>query len=190
MIEITLHSNAQQIAASIESFRVRGIGVAMAAAMKTENQHAIARITRERLSGKGPFPPSEHRLGVRTNLLRKSLAASEPVVADAGVSSVIGTPVFYAAFHEFGAEFPRKKKSGVVRLKADARGNLIRRGNLATFARKTQKRVVEKQFVYRSERIRFPERAPIRTGLADHEPQYAAALSQAVVQAWNKEEPK
>lgn len=184
---IQLTTNAEQIASGLEHFRVRGIGMAVAAAMNRENQMAIARISSERLSGQGPFPPADHRLGARTNRLRQSLRASEAVVLPDAVVSTIGSNVFYAAIHEFGAEFTRKKTVGMVRLRTDAKGNLLRqpRGG-AIFASKEHKRASERVFLYKSDKVKFPERAPIGTGLEDHVPNYSRSISAAVENAWNQ----
>jgi hypothetical protein len=63
------------------------------------------RIQQLRLSGKGPFPPEEHRLGIVTQQLQRSLR-EEPAVIAGGetvtVTGVIGSSVFYAALHEYG----------------------------------------------------------------------------------------
>lgn len=64
-----------------------------------------------RFTGQGPFPFSEHRLGVRTNRLRQSLGFSRPQILDgnlvrlsfgSGVGTDAAEPVSYFAIHEFG----------------------------------------------------------------------------------------
>jgi hypothetical protein len=60
------------------------------------------RIQRDRLSGKGPFPPDEHRLGIVSQQLQRSLR-EEPATIDGNtVTGTIGSPVFYGALHEYG----------------------------------------------------------------------------------------
>jgi hypothetical protein len=64
------------------------------------------RIQEKRLSGKGPFPVEEHRLGQVTQQLTRSTRATPAVVVSEGEHSeivgAIGASVIYAAAHEFG----------------------------------------------------------------------------------------
>lgn len=55
-------------------------------------------------------------------------------------SAIVGTNLVYAAIHQFGGEIRFPPRSGSVRLRTNARGELLRRGNLATFARDSHKR--------------------------------------------------
>jgi len=69
------------------------------------------RIQQNRLSGIGPFPVAEHRLGERTGQLRRSVRAEPAVIAGNSVVGEIGTPVIYGSVHEFGATIvPRQAK--------------------------------------------------------------------------------
>lgn len=186
MISIRITSNAQQIVENIRDFRERGVGAAIARAMDEQNLYTIAHITEERLTGKGPFSPAQHKLGVKTGRLRSSLRATPSTVSGKMVTSAIGTNVKYAGIHEFGGTFKRKTVGGVVRLRTDTKGNLIRgKTGGAVFAKKTQKRAVEKLFLFKSPTITFPARAPIRTGIEDCVPSYGGAISAAIEDAWN-----
>src|SRR5262249_21119119 len=65
------------------------------------------RIQETRLSGKGPFPVEEHRLGQVTQRLTRSTRASRVTITDTGenvatIEGAIGADVFYARIHEFG----------------------------------------------------------------------------------------
>jgi len=62
------------------------------------------RIQAQRLSGRGPFPPSEHRLGIVTQQLQRSLREEPAVITGDGtvITASIGSPVFYGALHEYG----------------------------------------------------------------------------------------
>ncbi len=64
------------------------------------------RIQERRLTGHGPFPVTEHRLGERTGQLKLRTRATPAVVTSEGntavVTGAIGSSVFYAAFNEFG----------------------------------------------------------------------------------------
>jgi phage gpG-like protein len=133
----------------------------------------VSDIQEKRLSGKGPFPVEEHRLGIHTNLLRTSLRATRAQVLDDGastqVSLSIGTNVEYARIHEFGGQIKRVTKPGKVRLRTNKKGELLMRGNLATFANKRHKLVREVEFEGgKSYIIPIPARAPIGHGIADN----------------------
>ncbi len=64
------------------------------------------RIQEKRLTGHGPFPVTDHRLGERTGQLKLRTQSTPATVTTEGNESVItgsiGSSVFYAAFNEFG----------------------------------------------------------------------------------------
>jgi hypothetical protein len=68
------------------------------------------RIQTQRLSGKGPYPPSEHRLGItKAHHLQPSLREEPAVIRGQSVTGAIGTNVFYGKIHEFGVRYTTKK---------------------------------------------------------------------------------
>ena len=82
------------------------------------------RIRDQRLSGKGPFPVTEHRLGEVTSFLKSTTRSEDAIVVSEGDSAtVIGkirTDAPYAWVHEFGwsgevKPRPRRGKSRNVR---------------------------------------------------------------------------
>lgn len=62
------------------------------------------RIQAKRLSGKGPFPPSEHRVGIVTQTLQRSLREEPAVIRGSAVTGAIGSNIFYGKIHEFGGK--------------------------------------------------------------------------------------
>lgn len=62
----------------------------------------------ERFSGAGPFPVEQHRLGIRQQLLRKSLRVTPPQInASTGeVTQGFGSNLRYFLIHEFGFSGP------------------------------------------------------------------------------------
>jgi hypothetical protein len=64
------------------------------------------RIQERRLTGHGPFPATEHRLGERTGQLKLRTRSTPATVKNEGtqviVEGAIGSSVLYAAFNEFG----------------------------------------------------------------------------------------
>jgi hypothetical protein len=182
-INITLTPSAQKIASSLKSFPIRMLDE-MIKALDRENQLTIGHITEARLTGKGPFPVAEGKLGVRTGHLRRSLRASRAVAAGTQITSTIGTNVVYAGVHEFGGTFKRTQLAGSVRLRTGSDGNLMRQASnprLAVFARGTHKRFTNVPFSGGKRfTVSFPARAPIRRGIEDRMANYSAALSAAI----------
>lgn len=89
--------------------------------MALSGQLVLQKAVEERFSGKGPFPVEQHRLGIRSNLLRKSLRVTPPQInASTGeVTQGFGSNLRYFLLHEFGFKGPapvrshtRKTRSG------------------------------------------------------------------------------
>ena len=190
-IEIT--SNAAECAAQMRAAPTRMLQ-AIAHALDLENELTVGHIQAEHLTGTGPFPPSEHRLGVVSNRLRSSVRPSAAKIVDNGVSSSIGTNVAYAGIHEFGFDgtvtvrshtrriFARKGQAGreliFTLLRWDGAGH-IKKG-------RTIKKMVAAEVTVRSfkRHMRMPERAPIRTGIEERIPNYSRSISAAILTAW------
>lgn len=161
----------------------------IARSMKRENQFTIATIQKDHLTGRGPFPPEEHKLGVRTNRLRAAAWASDPVVRGSIVDSAIGDNVAYAAIHEFGGRIVHKARSGSVRLRTNAAGELLRQlghPHLAVFAKPDHKRAKTVEFTSKEYEIEMPERAPFRTGIGERMDALGAAISHDLVEEWQQ----
>jgi hypothetical protein len=60
------------------------------------------RIQIQRMSGKGPYPPEEHRLGIVTQNLQRSLRREPAVIVGNTITGDIGTNIFYGKIHEYG----------------------------------------------------------------------------------------
>lgn len=156
---------------------------AVAAAMDKENEHTVEHIVRDYLSFSRAQKPVPKGLRVVSNRLRGSTRASKATVTGDAVVSAIGSQAPYAELHEFGGAVTRTSKPGSVRLRVDAKGELIRQGNgRAIFARAYHTRVREVSFKGgRTYTANYPERAPFRRGIADCLSNYEAALSRAVL---------
>jgi phage gpG-like protein len=184
-LHIQLDPAAQRFVAGLPGLPARALA-AIARALDKANQLAVAKIQQDHLTGKGPFPVDEHRLGVVTNRLRGSLNASEAKVEGQRVTSAIGSNVVYAAIHEFGGTIHRKAQAGKVRLRVTAQGSLIRQPghpHLAMFARGTHKRAKEVAYQADAYDIAMPERSPVRTGIQETRPKYQELISAAVIAA-------
>lgn len=107
-IAIEISVRAEQVLAQLDHLPER-MGAGIAAAMDKENELTIAHIQRNRLTGYGPFPVAEHRLGNRpgepgSGSLRQSVNATKSAVSGDDVTSAIGASVHYAVVHELGFE--------------------------------------------------------------------------------------
>lgn len=185
-VKIQLTEQAQKVVAGLKVMPGTVLG-AVASAMGKENLLTVSYIQREHLTGQGPFPVEQHKLGVVTNRLRSSLNASTPVVQGQQVISDIGSNVKYAAIHEFGGRIHHSARQTTLRHRVDARGNLLRQlnhPNLAVFAGRKHKRARATEVTIPAHDVNMPERAPIRTGIAACAPNYSKSISRAIVQAW------
>jgi phage gpG-like protein len=79
---------------------------AIRSSMTKSLEIVTGRIQEKRLSGKGPFPVEEHRLGQVTQQLTRSTRSTPATVTTAGtvseIQGSIGASVRYGAVHEFG----------------------------------------------------------------------------------------
>lgn len=151
-------------AAVIERFRhmPERLLPAIAHGLDRAAQAIIGHAQRMRFRGKGPFPPQEHRLGVRTHRLRDSLSALPAEVDPEGVRVRIGSDVVYFGPHEFGF-------AGAVQVREHRR--VIRRG-------KRQAKIVSVRAHQRT--MRLPERAPLRYSVLDELPAIERELVRAI----------
>jgi len=156
--------------------------------MDRANALTVSNIQRKYLTGRGPFPPEEHRLGVVTNRLRSGAWASSAVATGTQVQSAIGDNVKYAEIHEFGGTIHHNARTGTARLRTDKVGNLLHQAghaNLVVFARASHKRVKEVAYKAEAYDVEMPERAPFRTGIAECLDQYGKRVSAELVKAWD-----
>lgn len=146
--------------------------------MSKLNWETVGWIQAKRLTGKGPFPPALHKLGVRTNRLRSSIRATAPRIEGNSVVSEIGTNVVYARVHEFGFD-------GKVPIFQHQVRSFLRR----VAGKKRRRRVKEHTrgiFGPAFKRLRMPQRMPIAAGLADRADIYGRRFSQAIERAWKE----
>ncbi|CAM8755319.1 hypothetical protein X986_3950 [Burkholderia pseudomallei] len=135
-------------------------------------------------------------LNVRTGRLWRSINQALVESSDRqSITAVVSTAVEYAAIHEYGGIIHRMSNPGVVRLRTDAQGRLLRnaRGG-AIFAKKSHKRAREVAFasayvtddfgsqvgVPKAYDIVMPERSFLRSALKDMRPEILAGIREAV----------
>lgn len=187
MVRIELTPKAEKILLGLQTLPQWALQ-AIAEGMDEANRQAVSHIQKDHLSGTGPFPPSENRLGVKTNHLRAQVWASPAVVKGETVESSIGDPVKYAELHEFGGRIHIPARKGKVRLRTDAQGRLMRQvahSALAVFAKDSHPRVKEVAYESEAYDVTMPERAPFRTGIQDTFAVYGRIVGNALVKAWD-----
>lgn len=79
-------------------------------------------------------------------------------------SVIVDTNTEYAAMHQFGGTIQMKGKSGKLRLRTTAKGELLRQGkegilrHLAVFAKADHKRAVEREYTTKDYKVTIPAR--------------------------------
>lgn len=188
-LKIELTPQAQKIVASFQTLPGRLVE-AIAHGMDQANQLAVGKIKTAHLTGTGPFPVEEHKLGRVSGLLRGSVWATDATpISGTAVQSAIGSNVIYAAIHEFGGRIHHEARAMKVRHRLDARGQLVKQlGNssLLMFAGAKYKRVRETTVQAKAYDVEMPERAPFRTGLEESRPTYKTVISRAILGEWEK----
>jgi len=178
-IQIKLTPKAEALLATMKAMPSWGMD-AVRLGMDKANQMAVGNIMRKHLTGQGPFPVDEHRLGVVTNRLRGATWASPTVASGTRTTSSIGSPVKYAALHEFGGVIHHKARTGTARLATDKKGSLLHQAanaNLLIFAKKSRKNVKEVAYKAEAHDVVIPERAPFRTGIREVLEDYGKIVS-------------
>jgi phage gpG-like protein len=185
--KIDLTPEAKRIVANLQTLPPKVVQ-SIARAMDLSNQLAIAKIQTDHLTGRGPYPVDQHKLGVVTSRLRGSVRASAATIHGETVETAIGSNVVYAAIHEFGGRVHHEARTVKVRLRTDAKGNLLRQlsnSHLAIFASRTHKRAKEVTSKAEAYDVDMPERAPFRTGIEESLHHYKRFVSAGIVAAWN-----
>jgi hypothetical protein len=168
-MNIDIHLNDQ---ASSEVLALRNGNVRFAAAMvrgiNRASQEIVGLAVKENFTGKGPFPPSQHRLGVVTGRLRKSIRATLATFNGGQIDVSFGSNVRYFSVHEFGFQGTEHVKGHVRRLagsKTFRRGKLTKKssGNLKSVLERGGKTIANVK--PHGRKVNTPARAPLGTVL-------------------------
>ena len=183
-IKIQLTPEAVAVVQSFHTLPARMLDK-MRGAMDQANELVIGRMSVSRFTGRGPFPVSEHRLGVRTNRLRSSIRRNDAQIVGQSVQGAIGSNVTYAGVHEFGSTasgiatvrpFTRRKAVKEYRVPlGGSRGRLVKvtAGDGTVTVRAHSRRW----------KHNIPARAPFRTGIEENAGIYTDLLSKAVIES-------
>jgi len=134
----------------------------------------VSSIQAERLTGQGPFPVEEHRLGQSKKhggMLNRSVRWTPAIIEGETVTGAIGDPVRYASVHEFGYSgqvfvpaFNRKVKTRDTFTKADRVSKKTGKGYKAKVKTASGITTVKAHTRWMS----MPARAPFGHGIADN----------------------
>jgi phage gpG-like protein len=187
LVQIGISSNAAAVAERVGN--PRPMLEAIARAMDLENDLTVGHIQAKHLTGKGPYPPSEHRLGEVTEMFRKSLRRSAAVIEENAVTSGIGTNLRYAGVHEFGFDgnvTVRQYTRRTFDTFKTTQTSMDRWGHIRK--RRIETQLMTGSITVRSftRHMRMPERAPIRTGIEERAQNYQDSISAAIVAAWQE----
>ncbi len=161
---------------------------ALARGLDKANALVTGEMTRNRFTGKGPFPVDEGKLGVRSGRLRSSLRRSKAAInSDGSVVGSIGTNVEYMAAHEYG--FEGEVNVRAHRRRVESRDRFAQRLTKAGKPSKQRGEKIASGFAlvraHRAKR-KIPARAPIRRGIFDHPETYAQEITTALAKAWEQ----
>lgn len=186
---VTMTPTAEVMAERIREVAAYKIPLALKRGIDTAMPDVIEDIKANRLSGKGPFPPAEHRLGVVTGLLSSSVSPLPSTMEVAGDTAtvtgglqVVGVP--YANIHEFGF-------SGEENVSSHSRGT----AKVIRTLRRQRQRKTEKQILTGSlprarvirgytRQMNMPARAPFTYGMRDNLVRIRDSISTAIGQAF------
>ena len=141
--------------------------------MDTAGKFALEDIKSQRFTGKGPFPPAQHRLGERTGNLYSSLRwTPATAITELPVINVTGemtSPLVYFRVHELGYQGSTSVKAFSRR--PSSKGNKPR-----------AKRSVSVSGHNRL--MRQPARAPMQTGVLEHLDEFTKDIGAELLKLW------
>lgn len=145
---------------------------AIARGLSTGAAEVLGLAQKERFRGRGPFPVSQNRLGVRTGLLLRTLNVTKPQLSGNSLSVRMGSNVSYFAAHEFGFRGAVSVRQSQVR--AFTNNNAFGNNQISVLAH--SRRAHQRN-------VNIPARAPLGTAIDQHS---VRAIGDAVERELNK----
>lgn len=184
-ITIELTPEARAFLAGLHTLPER-LAEKMKSAMDEANELVLGQVTAKRFTGRGPFPVSEHRLGVRTARLRTSLRTTKAQVVSSGsgnpaVVAAIGSNVVYLPIHELGFTGQVNVRSFTRRVSTNRFGRAPRAP--LKIVRGKQTAPTTELVRAHTRRMNVPARAPLSTGIEENLDIYRDKISEAVLDA-------
>lgn len=169
MVESTV-TISPDLSAALQGLKPDALRKSIARGLVRATALITGEIQAKRLTGKGPFPVSQNRLGVKTGRLRQSLTYTKTATITGDVvQTTIGTNVKYGAAHEFGYKGPVKVKAHTATI-------------TQVFGRKLAKPLTVARKPY-TRNVTIPERRPIRTGIVERLPMIENEIAREVLNA-------
>ncbi|MCK9193801.1 MAG: phage virion morphogenesis protein [Nevskia sp.] len=110
----------------------------------------------------------KRKKGRSTKLLQLRGYLFGSLTYQAGQNNVeVGSNRKYAAIHQFGGTVKIPGRTSAVRLRTTAKGDLLRNGNLAVFAKARHKRVTTREFSHNGYAVKIPARPFLGVSAAD-----------------------
>ena len=188
-LSITISDSAQARLAALDP---KVMLPRLAKVIDEQNVLTVSHIQNKYLSfPRGGPATSEGLRHQHTPGFKSTLHASTATLSGDGITSGIGTNITnkgfsYPRLHEFGGTITRVQLAGSVRLRTNARGELLRQGKngkLAIFAKAGHKRFQNVPFAGgKRTTVVYEARAPIQRGIRDRLPEYVAALGREIMQ--------
>lgn len=167
-LKVTLSADLAQ---ALSGLKPAAMVRAIERGMNKAGPQIVARISKERLTGEGPFDVKLNKLGVVTGRLRQGLRYEPAVITGNAITAAIGNPVSYASVHEFGFNGTVQIPGHVRRLtdtSLNNKGRLTKKAQASLKAALKQGRKTSAFVKAHVRKVKFPARAPVQTGLAEH----------------------
>lgn len=166
--------------------RPRDLMRAIAGTLESETEANFA--AQGRPAWQGLAPRTIKKRGAGAKILQDTGRLAASVASRYGNDfASVGSNVAYAAIHQFGGTINRAPYSSTVRLRTDAKGNLVRQktnSRLAVFAKASHKRAVTRRYTVGAYGITIPARPFLpATAFGRLHPRTARAID-SDVQAW------
>lgn len=146
-------ADAARAARAVAAMADAPVSKRMERAVSLGLQMIVLEVQKDRFTGQGPFPVSQHKLGVVSGRLRRDLHAEPAARTATGFRGRIGSAVEYFAAHELGFD-------GTVDVKAHTRANYT--------VEKRGYSVLAQSVRGYKKHLKIVARGPLRAGLKDH----------------------
>lgn len=171
MLETTIQVSPD-LRLALEALKPEAVLRAVVKGMKRGTLLITGAVQKERLTGQGPFAPSQNKLGVITGRLRRSARGTDPQISGSTVTTSIGSNVSYAAAHEFGFKGTVKVRAHEVTM-------------TKLFGRKLQAPLRFSRLPSQR-KVNIPERKPFRTGISENIGLLEREIEREVVTTMNR----
>jgi phage gpG-like protein len=186
ILDIEFTAEAQRVIAGFGEAQYK-VPIAIARGMDRALPIVASNIQAQRLTGLGPFPVEEHMLGQVSGQLRQSVRWTEAKIHGEVVTSSIGSPVRYAAVHEFGFDGDVQVKPFFRKYRGRdqfARAERVSQKTGRPYRTKIKTASGVSQVKGHARHMKIPARAPFGFGIADSEQVIADAVSTEVLRSF------